>query len=117
MQLSNWTEPAPDIVVFKPRSDFYEEKRATPDDVLFVMEISDTSLRYDRYVKLPYFAAAGISEVWIQDVNRDVLLVFRDPRGEGYATSAELRRGDSISPLAFPEIRFPLEDILGPSRV
>jgi Uma2 family endonuclease len=47
VQLSNWTEPQPDIVVFKPRPHFYEHKKPTPDDVLLVMEVSDTSLLYD----------------------------------------------------------------------
>lgn len=115
VQLSDWTEPQPDIVAFKPRSDFYEHKRPTPEDVLWLMEVSDTTLRFDLKVKLPYFAAAGIPEVWIQDVNAEVLHVFREPSGKEYATSMRLKRGDSISPLAFPDIRLSLDDLLGPA--
>lgn len=114
VQLSDWTEPEPDIVVFKPRSDFYETKKATAADVLLVLEVSDTSLRYDLEIKLPYFALAGIPEVWIEDVNGDIVHVFREPSGDAYATSLEFRRGDSISPLAFPDIRFSISDLVGP---
>ena len=113
VQLSDWTEPQPDIVVFKPRSDFYESKKPTPSDVFLVMEISDTSLGYDLKIKLPYFAAALIPEVWIQDINGDILHVFRDPEGNRYVTSTQLKAGDFVCPLAFPEIRFSINDIFG----
>jgi Uma2 family endonuclease len=79
------------------------------------MEVSDTSLRYDLKTKLPHFAAALIPEVWIQDVNADVVHVFQAPWGEAYNTSMQLKRGDSITPLAFPDIRFSMDDLLGPA--
>jgi len=113
VQLSDWTEPQPDIVVFKARSDFYESKKPTPRDVLLVLEISDTTLRYDMKIKLPHFAAALIPEVWIQDINGDSLYVFRDPQGNCYVTSMQLKRGAFVYSLAFPEIRFSLDDLLG----
>jgi Uma2 family endonuclease len=92
VQLSDWTEPQPDIVVFKARSDFYESKKPTARDVLFVMEISDTTVRYDMEIKLPHFAAALIPEVWIQDITADILHVFREPQGNTYVTSMQLKR-------------------------
>jgi Uma2 family endonuclease len=72
-------------------------------------------LRYDLKIKLPYFAAAGITEVWIQDLNADVLHIFREPKGKAYATSIQLKKGESISLLASPDIRFSMEDLLGSS--
>ena len=113
VQLSDWTEPQPDLVVFKPRSDFYAAKKPTPDDVLFAVEVADTTLRFDRNVKVPRFAAAGIPEVWIEDLKKELLLVYRDPRGDNYATSLTLRRADSVSPVAFPDIRFSIDDLFG----
>jgi Uma2 family endonuclease len=113
LQLNDWTEPQPDLVVLKPRPDFYARKKFTPEDVLLVMEISDTSLRYDRNVKVPLFAAAGIPEVWIEDAKKDVLYVYRDPRADGYAVSSELQRRDSVSPIAFPSIRFSIDNLVG----
>ena len=56
--------------------------------------------------KLPYYAAALIPEVWIQDVNEDVVYVFREPQGKAHKASMKLKGGDPISPLAFPDIRF-----------
>jgi Uma2 family endonuclease len=114
IELNEWTEPQPDLVVYKPRSDFYAAKKPTLDDVLLVMEISDTSLRYDRNIKIPLFSSTGIPEVWIQDVAEDIVYVYRDPRGRSYAETFEVRRGNVISPLAFPDIQFALEDLLGP---
>ena len=53
IRLSDWTEPEPDLVIFKPRADFYAQKRPTPADVFFIVEVSDTSLTYDQRIKLP----------------------------------------------------------------
>jgi Uma2 family endonuclease len=113
LQLSDWTEPQPDIVILKPRPDFYEHLRPTPGDVLLVMEVSDTTLQYDLKIKLTYFAAASIPEVWIQDVNEDVLHVFRQPRGGNYSVSMRLNRGSAVSPVAFPEVQFSMNDLFG----
>ena len=113
VQLSDWTEPQPDLVVLKPRPDFYRGKRPTPGDVLFAVEVADTSLTYDRRVKLPRFAAAGIPEVWIEDLNKELLLVYLNPVGDRYATTITLRPGDSISPLAFPDVAFRVGDLVG----
>jgi Uma2 family endonuclease len=113
LQLSDWTEPQPDIVILKPRPDFYEHLRPTPGDVLLVMEVSDTTLRFDLKIKLTYFAAASIPEVWIQDVNEDLLHVFREPQGDRYSVSRQLKRGSSISLLAFPGVHFSTGDLFG----
>jgi Uma2 family endonuclease len=113
LKLNEWTEPQPDITVLKPRADFYAARDWTPEDVFFVMEVSDTSLQYDRNVKVPLFAAAGIPEVWIEDAENDVLFIYRDLRNGFYAVLLELQRGDIASPIAFPEIRFSVDDLLG----
>jgi Uma2 family endonuclease len=113
LQLSDWTEPQPDIVILKPRPDFYEYLRPTPGDVLLVMEVSDSTLRFDLKIKLKYFAAASIPEVWIQDVNEDVLHIFREPEGGKYSVSMQLTRGNAISPVGFPEVQFSTDDLFG----
>jgi Uma2 family endonuclease len=113
LRLNKRTEFEPDLVVFKPRADFYVSGRAKPADVLLVVEMADSSLSSDRKIKIPLYAAAGIPEVWIQDIENDLLLVYRDPREENYATSLELQRNESVSPNAFPEIRFSIDDLFG----
>ena len=84
-----------------------------PDDALLVMEVADTTFRYDLKIKLPYFAAAAIPEVWIQDVNDDLLHVFRKPQGNTFFVSLKLDRVATVSPLAFPEVRFSMSELFG----
>ena len=113
LRLNQYNEPQPDIVVFKWRADYYASKPYTPEDTLFVLEVSDTTLRYDTKIKLPIYAANGISELWIENLKEDVLLVCRHPANKTYRTQLTLRRGDSISPLTFSDTSFTVEDLLG----
>jgi len=113
VHLNIYNMPQPDVVVFKPRADFYFPDRPSPKDVLLIVEVSDSTLRRDRRIKLPRFAAAGIPEVWIEDLKHDLILVFRDPDGREYLTQLILRRGDSISPLAFQISTFLVDDLIG----
>jgi Uma2 family endonuclease len=113
LRLSNLSEPQPDIVVLKLRPDFYASKPHTPEDTFFVLEVSDTTLRYDSKVKLPLYAATGVVELWIENLQEDVLLICRDPQGREYKTQMRLQRGDSVAPLAFPDVTFQVGDLLG----
>jgi Uma2 family endonuclease len=72
-----------------------------------------STFRRDRNIKLPRFAAAGIPEVWIEDLKHDLILVFREPENGPYRMQLTLRRGDSISPLAFPNSTFRVDDLIG----
>jgi Uma2 family endonuclease len=112
VQLSDYTEPQPDIVLLKPRQDYYAGKKISWEDALLVIEVSDTTIRRDRY-KLSLYAKAGVSELWIEDLRRDTIFVYRDPGPGAYGTSLEFHRGDNISLLAFPEICFRIEDLIG----
>jgi Uma2 family endonuclease len=112
LRLTDWTEPQPDIVVLKPRTDFYAKKKPTPQDALLVMEISDSTLTLDRNIKLPRYAAAGIQEVWIGDLVHNVLLVYRDPRAKSYKAAFQFRSGDIVSALSFPDLAFQVDELL-----
>jgi len=113
VHLNIYNMPQPDVVVFKPRADFYASGPPTPADVLFLIEVSDSTLRRDRNIKLPRFALSGIPEVWIEDLKHDLILVYREPEGSQYRTQSTFRRGDSISPLAFPKSTFQFDDLIG----
>lgn len=78
------SEPQPDIVLLRPRADGYRRGHPQPEDILLLVEIADTSLRYDRTVKLHLYAAGGIREVWIVDLGGGVIEVYREPEGERY---------------------------------
>jgi Uma2 family endonuclease len=113
LRLSNYTEPEPDVVLLKPRPDAYRRKRPMAEDALLVVEVADTTLVYDRDVKVPRYATAEIGEVWIEDLVADLLLVFRDPAGGVYKTSLALDRDASVSVQAFPGVIFKVGELLG----
>jgi Uma2 family endonuclease len=113
IQLDEYGVPEPDLVVMRPRPDFYASALPTPPDVLLIVEVAESSVRYDRDVKAPLYARAGIPEYWLEDLNRDVLVVYRDPGPEGYRTARTVRRGERIAPLAFPDLDLAVEDVLG----
>src|SRR5205085_263235 len=87
LRLSRYSEPQPDIVLAKPRSNFYSDKRLAWEDTLLVVEVSDSTLGYDRNRKMPLYAAAGVPELWIENLQNDMILVFRNPGGKMYSTS------------------------------
>jgi Uma2 family endonuclease len=113
VRLDNYSEPQPDVIVLKPREDFYARTGRAPEDVLLIIEVSDTTLRYDSYVKVPLYAASGIQEVWVEDLQNDVILVYRDPSGGVYRTTLTRRPDKTITCLAFPDLTLPVNDLLG----
>jgi Uma2 family endonuclease len=113
VRLDRYNEPEPDVSLLKPRTDFYNDKRVMPEDVLLIVEVSDTTLAYDRNVKLPLYAAAQIPEVWIEDLQNNLLLVFRDPVTGSYQTCLTLTREDAVSVQAFPDVAFKVSEFLG----
>ena len=112
VRINNITMPQPDVVLYKFRPDFYKGRHES-DDVLLLIEVADSTLRFDRNVKLPLYASVGIREVWIEDLRNNRLLVFRDPDGKNYSTSLTFGAGESIAPLAFPEMTLSIDELLG----
>src|SRR5581483_8823648 len=113
IRLGTSSEPEPDIVVVQRRADRYRSGHPTARDVLLVIEVSDSTLATDREVKGPLYAQAGIAEYWIVNLVDGQVEVHRDPTPNGYQTTRVLRRGDTIQPLAFPEVTIVVADILG----
>jgi len=113
LRINNYTEPEPDVVLLKYRDDDYSNKRMLPDDALLVVEVADTTLKYDRDVKLPRYAAGGVPEVWIMDLKGNRLLVYRDLKSSAFQTSLTLKSGESVLVSAFPDITFAVDELLG----
>ncbi len=65
VRLNDFSEPQPDIALLKPRKDFYSNAHPTPAAALLIIEVADTSVNFDRRVKLPLYARAGIPETWV----------------------------------------------------
>jgi Uma2 family endonuclease len=107
------SEVQPDLVVAKPRPDRYRGSNPTADDVLLVVEVADSTLRFDRQVKLPLYAGAGVPEVWIVNLVAGAIDVFRRPNAGQYQENHLLKAGDQVSPAAFPDLTIAVSDILG----
>ena len=116
LDLSLDTDPVPDLAVIlgDPRT-----VTAQPGTALLVVEVSDSTLAYDRGEKSNLYAEGGIADYWVLDLNGRQLLVFRDsqpdpaePRGFAYRTRLTLGPGDSVSPLAVPAASVAVADLL-----
>jgi Uma2 family endonuclease len=117
LRVNGGSEPQPDIALLKPRTDFYEGSLPTPEDVLLLVEVSDTTLRYDRDIKLPLYARTGIPEVWIVDLNSGTVEVHDEPLLEEgrYALVRSYGRGEEVDSRTVPGLELPVRDILGRS--
>lgn len=95
------SEPEPDIQLLAWRDDFYRSAHPTPNEIALVVEVADTSLGKDEGIKLGLYAAVGIPEYWVVDVNRKRITVYRTPRpdDESYAHSATYTPGQRFNPL------------------
>lgn len=113
VEVDEYSEPQPDIAVLRPRDDFYTSSHPTPNDVFLLIEVSDSTIRYDRTVKIPLYAEDNIAETWIVDVNAELVEVYRQPSASGYRSLSTYTRGQSIELLAFPGIAITVDEILG----
>jgi Uma2 family endonuclease len=84
LRLSQWSEPLPDFIVLRPAADDYLQHRPLPEDALLVIEVSDTSLRYDRDVKRRFYARHGVPEYWVVDVKAARIDAWSGPSGDAY---------------------------------
>ncbi|MBC7779242.1 MAG: Uma2 family endonuclease [Proteobacteria bacterium] len=107
------SEPQPDLMLLRPRPDFYTTRHAQADDVLLVVEVADTSLAFDRGIKAKLYAERSIVEYWIVDVKARQIEVHRAPTDSGYASISVLTDEATIAPLALGECVFTLGELLG----
>lgn len=107
------SEPQPDVVLLRPRADFYQEAHPGPPDILVIVEVSETSVGYDRTVKLSLYARAGIREVWLVDLERRLVEAHRSSGASRYQNVRQFPRGERLTVEALPELTFSVNDILG----
>lgn len=111
-RISDLSEPQPDITVLRWRPDFYSAAHPRPEDVLLLIEVSDSTISWDRRVKRALYAAAGISEMWIVDLGSSVLEIATDPGPEGYRGVRQVGPGHEVSPIALPDLVVSTADLL-----
>lgn len=103
LRLSEDSEPMPDIAVVSARPDRYRTSHPVGADALLVIEVSESTLRYDRDVKVPMYALHGVPEVWIIDLRANQLRVYHSPRGGAYEV-AEVRPLERTPLAALPGV-------------
>ena len=114
LRLDDGSEPEPDLMLLRPRADDYTTAHPTPADTLLVIETSDSSLAYDREVKIPLYARAGIPQTLIKNLPGDCIESFDQPGPEGYARHIIYRRGDRIRLVSLPDLELAVADLLPP---
>ena len=111
MRLGESGEPQADLAVLKDRGG--RKGVPGPEDVLLVMEVSDTTVAYDREAKLPLYARAGIAEAWIVDLPGEAIERYNDPSGDGYRRTERVGRGRSLASEVLPDLVLPADTVLG----
>ena len=111
VELNETSEPQPDIALLKPRPDFYRNSHPQPEDIFLLIEVADTTVKYDREVKIPLYAEANIPEVWLVDVNQEIIEVYRNSLEGIYQDVQKLTKNQSLSILAFPDVSIHLSEL------
>ena len=114
LRLADITEPQPDLQLLAPQDDFYATAHPSQYEALLVVEVADTSLRFDRDEKAAIYARRGVGELWIVDVTGERILVRRGPSADGYRESLTVARGHTLAPEALPDIVVGTDELLGP---
>ena len=99
LTLGRYNAPQPDLMLLRPRADYYRRSNPTPEEVLLVVEISDSTWPYDRNIKTPLYARHGISEVWIVGLRQQELLCLRRSGSNDY-TEIETIKAPGLVPIS-----------------
>lgn len=113
LQLDDLSEPEPDVCVLRPRADFYSDSLPTPADALLIIEVSETTLEYDRKKKLPLYARAGVPEVSIVNLVDNQIATHADPAGGAYRLTGVARRGGELRSRAVDGLGLGVSEALG----
>ena len=111
--LDRASEPMPDFAILRWRDDHYRESaKPGPEDVLLVIEVSDTTARFDRRHKAPLYAAQGIPEMWLFDVNARQVEVYDEPIAGGYARMRVVGIDEVLTPGLLPDVAIPVAEVM-----
>ena len=113
VRLNDTSEPQPDVSLLQRRPDFYETQQPQPEDVFLLVEVSDTTIKYDREIKIPLYAENNIVEVWLVNLTEECLEVYRQPTANGYENVQTFQRGETVTIQALPNVTFSVDEILG----
>ena len=111
LRLNDFDEPEPDIVL-SDLTKYNGKRHPRPEETLLVVEVSDSTLRFDRNRKLPLYAEAGIPEVWIVNLPNELIEVHHDPNVGIYQATGIFRPGETVTSSVLPDLSLPVSDVL-----
>jgi Uma2 family endonuclease len=112
IRLGEYSEPQPDLALLRLRNDHYTQGHPMPADVLLVIEVAETTREYDRNVKIPLYAQAGIPEAWLVDIPEGVIYVYWQPSQGAYQQVRRFQRGETLTSPTLPRLTLNVDDIL-----
>lgn len=112
VRLDDLSEPQPDVMLLKPSPDDYTSHHPQAGDVFLLVEVSDTTMDYERAEKLPAYGRAGIVEVWIVNLHEETIEIYREPHFTGYGSKIMLHTGEEAVFQAFPDVSVKVGELL-----
>ncbi len=113
IKFDDFNEPELDLAILKRLEDFYAQAKPIPKDALILIEVSNSTLKYDRDVKLALYAEAEIPEVWIVNLPNDIVEVHQKPSVGIYQLAKIFKRGETLASEVLPELSIAADEILG----
>ena len=114
IRLNNMSAPQPDVAILRRRP-LSDSRPYYPEDIFLVIEVANTSLRYDSGPKLARYAAAGIIEVWVVNLRDGTVTVYTGLSDSAYTSIRTYGPGDRISPQAFPDVSLAIDEFMPPA--
>jgi Uma2 family endonuclease len=108
LRLGHRSEPQPDLMLLRPRADFYQQSHPVAADVLLLIEVSDTTLQFDRGEKAALYARHAIQELWVVDLANRQLHCMHEPDGESYRQVISLSTPATVSVAVLPQVQLQL---------
>lgn len=113
IHINDYNEPEPDVALLAPRKDFYSKSHPMPTDVLLLIEVSDSTIEYDREVKKMLYAEAEIQEFWLINLKNNTVEVYSQPKNGSYYSTRILEAGETIKLTTIENLQLSVEEILG----
>jgi len=113
IHIDEYNEPEPDIALLKPRDDFYGESHPMPQDVLLLIEVSNSTIEYDRKIKKTIYAEAEIPEFWLVNLQNNTVECYSQPKNGNYRLARILESGETVKSTSIENLTLTVEEILG----
>ena len=112
VRVNLYSAPEPDVVLLRPRSDFYASGHPGPADILVIVEVAESSIDYDHEVKAVLYARSNVHEYWLVDRNENVVHRYLSPERDRYRTVHQYVRGQSLAPELLPNCVIATSELL-----